>query len=285
MNRTVSIKASILICTYNRANLLQKTLEVLHEYYSHREDIEVLVIDNNSKDNTPTIVAQFPFIKYYPEIRQGLSYARNTGIEKSQGDIIIFLDDDAYPLSSTWADNYINFLTINQECMAAGGEVIPHFEIKPPEWIFSDSFFTNSLSILTFKETRKITTKEWLVGANLAYRKILFEVIGNFNPNLGRSKENLMSNDEIDIQKRSEEKHFSFCYLKGSEVSHFIHKDRLTKRWFKKRKFWQGRSNRILNPNTPIPLRRTIRALIMFINPFASFKDKTDIHYILGHYF
>ena len=92
------MRISVCIGTYNRADLLIKTLESVRASTYPHDNMEVIVIDNNSTDATKHVAESaapwFPHFKYLFEKRQGLSYARNAGIRASAGEIICFLDDD-----------------------------------------------------------------------------------------------------------------------------------------------------------------------------------------------
>jgi glycosyltransferase involved in cell wall biosynthesis len=82
-----------------RADSLSLTLDALRaQVFPTPVDWEVLVVDNNSRDDTPAVVAQcqreWPRLRYVHEPRQGLSHARNLGIAHASGDILLFTDDD-----------------------------------------------------------------------------------------------------------------------------------------------------------------------------------------------
>ncbi|MFC5069442.1 glycosyltransferase family 2 protein [Flaviflagellibacter deserti] len=91
---------SLIICTRNRAAPLQKCLEYVARL-DNRHLMELVVVDNNSTDDTARVIhefssqADFP-VKYVKELVPGLSSARNAGIRSSQGEIIGFTDDDCY---------------------------------------------------------------------------------------------------------------------------------------------------------------------------------------------
>ena len=91
---------SIIICTYNRSESLEKTLQsLLQQENCNNLNYEVIVIDNNSTDKTKEIVENFNGttggkIRYALETNQGLSFARNKGINAAKGKTISFIDDD-----------------------------------------------------------------------------------------------------------------------------------------------------------------------------------------------
>ncbi|MGF1676281.1 MAG: glycosyltransferase, partial [Rivularia sp. (in: cyanobacteria)] len=111
---TECINFTVAIPTYNGASRLPEVLERLQNQL-HTENIswEIIVVDNNSTDNTADIVKnyqqnwQYPFsLKYSFEPRQGAAYARERGVSEAKGEFIGFLDDDNYPLSNWVAKAY-----------------------------------------------------------------------------------------------------------------------------------------------------------------------------------
>ncbi len=90
---------SVIICTYNRDKYIQMVLRSLEKQTLSQGDFEVLIVNNNSLDNTEEIVQNYLKktslrIQYMIEYNQGVSYARNRGVGEAKGDIIVFLDDD-----------------------------------------------------------------------------------------------------------------------------------------------------------------------------------------------
>lgn len=94
---------SIVICTYNRAELLRETLQALPRLHGIGK-AEIVIVDNRSTDHTRSVSEYFIkafqgriAVRYVYEPRQGLSVARNTGVRAARGEIAAFLDDDAIP--------------------------------------------------------------------------------------------------------------------------------------------------------------------------------------------
>ncbi|MBW4554409.1 MAG: hormogonium polysaccharide biosynthesis glycosyltransferase HpsE [Trichormus sp. ATA11-4-KO1] len=134
------IDLSIAICTYNGENRLPQVLNKLKEQI-HPESLrwEVVVIDNNSKDNTAQIVQEFQsnwpsssFLKYFFEPTQGLAYARQSAIEQSRGKFIGFLDDDNLP-AANWVASAYAFGCTHPQAGAYNGRIHPNFETNPPQ--------------------------------------------------------------------------------------------------------------------------------------------------------
>src|SRR5262245_60987260 len=91
---------TITIQTYNRADEVRRTLWSLSKIDTRGvPPYEVLVVDNNSDDHTPSVVREFSSafgsrLRYVSESRQGLSHARNRAITEARYEIVAFLDDD-----------------------------------------------------------------------------------------------------------------------------------------------------------------------------------------------
>lgn len=93
------VDVSVVVCTYNRAELLRETLASLANLETDAFCYEVVVIDNASSDETPEVIAEIG--RQYPvpfrsvrEANPGVACARNRGIREAQGEWIAFFDDD-----------------------------------------------------------------------------------------------------------------------------------------------------------------------------------------------
>jgi glycosyltransferase involved in cell wall biosynthesis len=94
---------SVIIPTYNKKHRLKVVLESFNNQNVSRDDFEVVIVDDGSHDDTKEMIDIIPFnydIKYITQENQGRSAARNKGIEKSEGNILIFCDDDTIPSES-----------------------------------------------------------------------------------------------------------------------------------------------------------------------------------------
>ena len=122
------MRISVILCTYNRCEYLRKVLDsIAGSVLPDSVEWEVLVIDNNSIDQTPEIakefVARYPGrFRYISEPRQGKSHALNTGIRESRGDILAFVDDDV-TVQPTWLRNLTQTLD-GSEWAGAGGRTL-----------------------------------------------------------------------------------------------------------------------------------------------------------------
>ncbi|MBA4198260.1 MAG: family 2 glycosyl transferase [Chitinophaga sp.] len=112
---------SVIICTYNHAKYLPVAINsVLKQDYPN---IEIVVVDDGSTDDTSNVVKQFPSIKYHYKQNQGLAKGRNTGIEISSGEYLLFLDADDWLLENAIATNAA-YLNNNKEiAFVSGGHI------------------------------------------------------------------------------------------------------------------------------------------------------------------
>jgi len=206
---------SIIICTYNRAKLLRETIISLLTFLKDKPNYEIIVIDNNSSDDTQVVCTQFPVLRYILELNQGLSHARNRGILEAENDILLFLDDDIEV-----ANNFFSvFESIfkDDNLYIAGGKVLP-FNTSIPNWLPKQYYYL--VSIFDLGDASKSVTK--LMGANYAMRKEVAEKVGSYDINLGRKGNVLTGGEEIDYLNRAKSEGFDILYHPDLVVYHKI---------------------------------------------------------------
>jgi len=241
---------SIIICTYNRDKYIYNALRSIAENDFPYSGYEIVIINNNSTDTTEQECARFheDFLqvnyKYFVETNQGLSYARNRGIKEAQGDILVYVDDDAF-VNKEYLSAYSDFFEQNPDIAAAGGAIIPKYETKPPKWMsrFTKNLITGYLYYGT--KIKEFKSGKYPGGGNAAYRKEIFEKVGLFNVDLGRSGENLLGAEEKDIFSKMNQMGMSFFYLPNAILYHIISERKLTDQHFNSLTYAVGRSERI----------------------------------------
>lgn len=136
------ISIDLVICTYNNAKLLKRTLEAIaNQIVSPEVKWEVIVVNNNCTDETLAIVnnylklAKFP-LKMVLEPIQGLTPARLCGVKNSSGEWIAFIDDDCL-IAKDWVQQAAIFALYHPECGGFGGKVILDWEIVPPDYMLN----------------------------------------------------------------------------------------------------------------------------------------------------
>jgi glucosyl-dolichyl phosphate glucuronosyltransferase len=236
---------SVVIASKDRGQEISLTLESILAQSIDTEAFEILLIDNCSNLENVAILksfeANFPhLIRYFHENQPSLSLARNRGIKESKNEIIAFLDDDAIP-STEWLKSIQNCFQSFPEIDALGGKVISKFSAPLPDWVNKDlELYLSSFDM--GEEMIDLNYNDYPRGANMAFRKSVFTKIGDFNHKFGRKGASLMSYEEIELCYRIEKGGGKIVYLPQAEVFHLIKSERITPLWFKKRIYWQGRS-------------------------------------------
>jgi len=228
---------SVVICTYNRCESLKDTLDsLLNQEDDGSFDWEVLVVDNNSKDKTKEVVESYKAkfngrLRYLFEPRQGKSYALNTGIKEAKGEIIAFTDDDCI-VDRKWIMNILNaFKTEKAESIT--GKVIPIWNNRRPKW------YSNEIKtvIPDIDEGDIIKPAALLVGANMAFKKSVFDRVGIFDY-ITKSEDTFFS---YKIRGK-----YSMWYIPTLKVFHKVFPERLTQIYFRKWYFNSGKAISII---------------------------------------
>lgn len=240
--------ASVIIPTYNRADLLAETLDRLAETQPSFSRWDVVVADNNSSDRTKAAVeqrqARFPVpLHYLFEPRQGRSSALNAAIAATASPVLVFTDDDVL-VGDQWLDAAVEPLLSDTGMSYTGGPVLPIWEAPRPAWLSADrSDLWGTIAILdygpepfVFEERRRVP-----LGANMAVRRSLFDRIGGFNATLGRtgSSTQLLGQEVPEFLARSRRAGARGMYMPAMTVQHHVPARRLTKEYF--RRWWYGK--------------------------------------------
>ncbi len=241
---------SLLIATYNRAESLRRTLCSVAQQSLAPGEFEIVVVDNNSPDHTPQVCAEFaaghPQLQFrrVAETRQGLSHARNCGIEAARGRYIAFIDDDE-EINTGFLENYLHFFESHPQAAAAGGRMLPVYEGKLPRWFspFLDRPVGSKLDLGSKPQVFK--GKRYPIGGNMAMRRTVFERYGMFNPDLGRKGNQMLGGEEKDLFDRLRRGGEEIHYLPEAIVYHIIPESRVTKEYLRRLMPLAGASERI----------------------------------------
>lgn len=248
-SKNCGIRISAVICTYRRIDTLASAIESLINQSLPSNEYEIIVVDNNSGDDTPEIVRRYVkdtsfSVKYVLELEQGLSHARNTSIKHAEGEIIAFLDDDA-EADPGWLRALIEIYDNIPDAWAVGGKVLPIWDAERPKWL-KDTML-RSLSIVEWgDEKRPLKWPERIIGANCSFRKPVFSEIGLFSTNLGRIGKILLGNEDTEIQERIHKMSKFVFYTPQAIVHHHVPRERMTKKYFYERSYGAGRSQALL---------------------------------------
>jgi len=254
------VAASIVICTHRRPELLGACLDSLigqrvwgvPPTAADRVAHEILVIDNSVLAEGRPVVerrqAAFALrgvpLRYIPEERPGVSFARNRGVLEAAGALIAFIDDDERA-SEGWLERLLEpFHRFGDAVDIVAGEVDPDFGPEPrPGWLADDMLHLFSCRWGWDSQSRFLRESEWFGEGNCAFRKRLMAGRA-FPTDLGRKGDGLLMNEGIVFTEMRGAGAATY-YVPSATVFHFIHPDRLNRHWLMRRVFYQGVSNRL----------------------------------------
>ena len=231
-------EVSVVIPTYNRSALLRSTVDsVLNQ--DTQTTFEVVVIDNNSSDDTKDVVdwliEKYPGkVRYVVERKQGNAHARNRGIEEAKGAIIAFVDDDV-TVDKNWLTSLKTILDARSELSFAGGKVLPQWNGPPPSWLTPDHWAP--LALLDYGANElPIGGKNprGLLTANIAFRRSVFKETGTFLPDLQRVKNMIGSMEDHEFLMRVCRSGKHGIYTPHMIATTYIDTERLTKAYHRR---------------------------------------------------
>lgn len=225
-SQSVSGSVSVVVCTRNRPAQLIRCLRSLQQLSPPPS--EILVIDNApSSDATRQLVAQMPSIRYVPEPRPGLSVARNTGIHHSKGEIIAFTDDDV-TVHPHWIVRLQQSFD-DPKVMAVTGLVLTAELETETQVIFEKrNSFSRGYRVITFdthffEQMKHLAVPVWHIGAgaNMAWRRRAFELVGDFDERLGAGASGCSEDSELWYRVLAEG---WFCRYEPTAVVYHCHR-------------------------------------------------------------
>ena len=196
-------RVSVVVCTYNGARTIRDCLDGLSRL--DYPDYEVIVVDDGSSDATGVIARQYDCRLIQTENR-GLANARNTGLAAATGEIIAYLDDDAYP-DPDWL-KYLAATFLRTGYAGVGGP-----NIAPP----GDGPIAECVARAPGGPVHVLVTDreaEHIPGCNMAFRKSCLEAIGGFDPQFRTA------GDDVDVCWRLQERGWTLGFHPAAMVWH-----------------------------------------------------------------
>ena len=235
----------VVVCAYteDRWQDLELGVRELIAQVGDRDSV-IVVIDNN-----PALLSRCQEHLAGPQVTvvanggpQGLSGARNTGIGMCERDIVLFLDDDAFPLPG-WIDSYRTRFASSQDVVAVGGAVEPRWVVgHAPRWFPQEFYWVVGCDYRGLPASGDEIRNP--IGASMGIRRPVFEVIGTFNDEVGRVGALPVGCEETElcIRLRQEIPDIHIVRDTAPVVRHFVPKARQNLRYFASRCFHEGRS-------------------------------------------
>ncbi len=222
---------SVVVCTYNGARIIRDCLEGLQklEYPS----FEVIVVDDGSTDASAAVAGEYG-VRLIRTQQRGLSHARNTGIEAATGEIVAFIDDDAYP-DPHWL-TYLAAAFLNTAHAGVGGP-----NIAPP----GDGRIADCVANAPGNPVHILLTDreaEHIPGCNMAFRKACLEAIDGFDPRYR------VAGDDVDVCWRLRQRGWTLGFSPAAVVWH--HRRNSVRAYWKQQQGY-GRAEALLEAKWP----------------------------------
>ena len=253
------MNASVILCTHNRATLLRRALESLADL-----DVpsglawELLVVDNNSTDDTRAIVeqeraeARLP-CRYLYEPSQGKSFALNTGIARALGQVLVFTDDDV-----TFDRGWLRALLAAfdaPDCAGVGGQIVPVWPAPPPRWYSATGPYRLLPAVVAYQFDASGPVTRPPYGANMAYRREIFERYGSFLTVIGPRARQMIRGEDSEFGLRVLAGGERVIYVPSAIVHHRVEPERMKLRYFEQYYYGEGRMEARVFPVPPGTIR------------------------------
>jgi O-antigen/teichoic acid export membrane protein/glycosyltransferase involved in cell wall biosynthesis len=266
---------TITICTYNNARCLEHALLHISLQTDGGQLVPVLVVDNNSSDDTPAVVRSFetrlPNLRYISEPRQGVAFARQRAISECSTGWLAFIDDDNY-LAPDWVISARQFIATHPRCGAFGGrntvvwETPPHRLIRECGYAYAALNLGSAAQLLTGQ-------KRWMLrGAGMVIRRRPLVQAGCLDWMLcvGRSKkEGGIAGEDTEMLARVAREGWEVWYNPACALDHFIVARRVTLPYLARLHFGFGVAEPVLRgmsrrePFALWALRMVLRLLVL----------------------
>jgi glycosyltransferase involved in cell wall biosynthesis len=188
-----TLAITVILCTYNRCHGLTGTLESISaSQLPSSVTWEVLIVDNNSNDQTREVVEGFcrrypGRFRYLFEPKAGKSNALNSAIANARGEVLAFTDDDVN-VAPTWLHSLTATLLQDDQWAGSGGRTLPAQRFIPPRWLSNDlSLWCGILCAYFDLGDNPCKLERPPYGANMALRKRIFAKYGGYRTDLGPS--------------------------------------------------------------------------------------------------
>ena len=215
-----SPEISVVICTHNRSLLLADCINSLLNQNINSENFEILIVDNNSTDNTKDVIAEFcekhNNIKYLFEQTAGYSAPRNCGWKNASGKIIAYIDDDEIA-APNWIESVLNTFQIEEKPDIIGGIYEVKYDETPPDW------FTDSMGGTNKNRQKGLLNQRadcYFAGGNIAFKKEVLEKLNGFSGDFDMKDGFLMMGEDTDICQRAKNAGFKLYYNPGIAIYH-----------------------------------------------------------------
>jgi glucosyl-dolichyl phosphate glucuronosyltransferase len=254
---------SCVVCTYCRADKLERLFASLERQSLPPEAFEVVVVDNAADPEVRSLVdgwtGRILRLRYVAEPQLGLSHARNRGIAEAAAPLVAFIDDDA-EADRSWIQAIVERFR-DPDVAAVGGPARLSWEAPPPRWM-SQHYWEHYSFVDRGGTARPLSFEEAPYGLNMAFRRSIFAVVGPFPAFLGRTGASLLSSEEIAVFWALMKRDLGVWYEPKAEVIHWIPQERVRVGYLLARAEAQGRSDALFDLHVREPSTAGPRGLM-----------------------
>ena len=251
----MNAQLTVIICTYNRAHIIDESLEALRAQTASTGEFTILVVDNNSTDNTRDVVIGFagklPNLTLVSESRQGLSHARNRGLDEARTEWVAFLDDDA-KAHAGWVDAILKAASKDDFDAFGGPFNAWHRFGPPPRWLPED------FGAYAGPGKYGPLGEFFIIGCNCAFKKSLAQSLGGFPTAIGMAGNKCAYGEETQLFNRMKAQGHRLGFVPAMLVDHCVLPYKYTVRWRLAAAFAHGR-DAPLAFDFPVTLRTLLR--------------------------
>ncbi len=235
----------IVICTYNREELLVECVAALIQQSIPCEEWGIIIVNNAASSlsqDTKDVLSRSKCLTVVNESKAGLSYARNVGIKTSHAEWLAFLDDDA-KAPSGYIENILNIIKEEKwDCF--GGHIESWWRYGQPRWL-SNNFGSKPL----LSEHKKELKEQHNWGSNIIIKKSALNDVGNFPTYIGMRGDKLGYAAENIVQDQLRQAGYLIGYDPNLSIDHVVMKPKLQLAWHLKSAYATGRDGRSTYPN------------------------------------
>lgn len=229
---------SVLVCTYNRCADLREMLETALEQETDGEfSYEVLVVDNNSTDQTRRVVEEFVAgghdnLRYLFEGRQGKSYALNTGLGAARGRLYVVGDDD-FILPPDWLKKIFTAFRAHPEVSVVSGKVLPLWQADAPAWLTPRHWSAIAMADYGDEEFYADERNQICLLA-CAFRRADVLAVGGYRVGLSVTGGQIGGVEDLDILQRLWRAGYKAVYQPHIFFWHKVEPQRMTKQYHRR---------------------------------------------------
>lgn len=239
---------SVIVCTHNRADLLPRVIGRLRAQDYPRDAFEIIVVDHRSTDRTPQVVKELVAepgvpVRYVPESRPGVTYARNRGAEEAHNPYLAYIDDDC-SMGPDWLRQLISGFDLSERVAAVSGQVQVQWDEQKPSWVTSSLERWFAVNGYLGTQPRLLNPGEHIVEGNMGLERSAWQASGGFLGMEQFGSRGMAAGEILYLLEQLYRQRYKIAFVPQALAIH--HVGRRTRRRLLQRAYWQGVSDAIL---------------------------------------